>query len=51
LSEIEISSGGYSVHFPKLDADFSLEGLLAGRFGTATWEREWAEKHKEMQAV
>jgi hypothetical protein len=51
LSEIEISSGGYGVHFPKLDADFSVEGLLAGRFGSAKWEQEWAEKHKEMQAA
>jgi hypothetical protein len=51
LSEIEISSGGYGIHFPKLDADFSLEGFLAGRFGTDRWEHEWIETQREKQAA
>ena len=37
LAEIEISPAGYGLHFPKLDADFSLPGLLAGVFGTRQW--------------
>jgi len=52
LSDIEISSGGYGIHFPKLDADFSVEEFRVGRFGTDRWERDWAEKHLvELQAA
>ncbi len=51
LSEIEISSGGYGIHFPKLDADFSVEGFLAGRFGTDRWEHEWLQKHRQTVAA
>lgn len=51
LSEIEISSGGYGIYFPKLDADFSVEEFRVGRFGTDQWEREWAGMHREMQAA
>jgi hypothetical protein len=51
MSEIEISPAGWSVDFPKLDDGLSAEGLLAGRFGNARWEREWAEKHQEAVAA
>ena len=46
LSEIAISSAGWSVDFPRIDNGLSLEGLLAGKFGNTRWEREWAEKHR-----
>jgi len=51
LSQIEISPAGWSIDFPKIDDGITAEGLLAGRFGSARWEREWAEKHREMQAA
>ena len=51
LSEVEVSPAGWSVDFPRIDDGFSLEGLLSGRFGNDRWEREWAEKHQEMQAA
>jgi len=51
LSELEVSPAGWSVDFPRLDYGFSLEGLLSGRFGNDRWEREWAEKHQELQAA
>jgi hypothetical protein len=51
LSEIEISPAGWSVDFPRVDDGLTAEGLLAGRFGSAEWERQWAEKHREMQAA
>ena len=37
LATIELSGGGYGLHWPTLDADFSVPGLLAGVFGTARW--------------
>ncbi len=51
LAEVIISPGGWSVEFPRVDEGISLEGLLSGRFGNDRWEREWAEKHPEMQAA
>ena len=37
LSVIEISPSGYGIHFPELDADLYVPGLLAGVFGSKTW--------------
>jgi hypothetical protein len=51
LSEVEISPGGWSFVFPRIDDGVSLEGLLSGRFGNDRWEQEWAEKHRETKAA
>ncbi len=37
LSKVEVSVLGYGVHWPTLDADFTVLGLLNNRFGTARW--------------
>jgi len=37
LEKIEISPSGFGIHFPRLDADFSVPGLLEGRFGSKKW--------------
>jgi hypothetical protein len=37
LSEIEISPTGLGLHWPKLDADLYLPGLLNGVFGSPRW--------------
>lgn len=37
LSPIEISPSGLGIHFPKLDADLYLPGLLEGRLGSSKW--------------
>lgn len=37
LSEVELSGGGYGLHWPRLDADLTVPGLLAGVFGTSRW--------------
>jgi predicted TPR repeat methyltransferase len=34
IAHIEILGAGFGLHWPKLDADLTVEGLLAGRFGT-----------------
>lgn len=37
LAAVEVSSHGTSIHWKKLDADFSIPGLVAGVFGTRAW--------------
>lgn len=37
LAVIEISPTGLGLHFPAVDADVYLPGLLAGHFGSAAW--------------
>jgi uncharacterized protein DUF2442 len=34
---IEISPSGFGIHFPKLDADLYVPGLLEGFLGSKTW--------------
>ena len=34
IDAVELSSVGYGLHWESLDADFTVPGLLAGRFGT-----------------
>jgi len=37
LDAIEISPSGFGIHFPKLDADLYLPGLLEGFLGSKKW--------------
>jgi len=37
LELIEISPSGFGIHFPKLDADLYLPGLLEGFLGSKRW--------------
>jgi hypothetical protein len=37
LAEIEVSPGGYGLHWPRIDEDFSVPGLVSGVGGTAKW--------------
>jgi hypothetical protein len=37
LREIEISPSGFGLHFPRLDADVYLPGLLEGTLGSRQW--------------
>ena len=37
LDEIELSPSGFGVHFPKLDADLYIPGLLEGLMGSKKW--------------
>jgi hypothetical protein len=37
LSEIEISPSGFGIHFPAVDADLYLPGLLDGILGSKRW--------------
>jgi len=37
LADIEILGSGFGLHWPALDADFTVPGLLMGVFGTRAW--------------
>ena len=37
LSEIEVSPSGFGLHFPALDADIYVPGLLEGILGSKKW--------------
>jgi hypothetical protein len=37
LEEIEISPSGFGLHFPRLDADLYLPGILEGLLGSKRW--------------
>jgi uncharacterized protein DUF2442 len=37
FEEIELSPSGFGVHFPKLDADLYIPGLLRGLMGSRKW--------------
>ena len=37
LAEIEVSPAGFALHWPQIDVDFSVAGLVAGLFGTASF--------------
>jgi hypothetical protein len=37
LSEIEVSPSGFGLHWPRIDEDYSVPGLMNGIFGTARW--------------
>ncbi len=37
LAKVEISPSGFGVHFPRIDADLYLPGLLMGFLGSRNW--------------
>jgi hypothetical protein len=37
LSHVTILGPGFHIEWPALDQQFSIEGLIAGRFGNKTW--------------
>lgn len=40
LREIEVMAHGVALRWPKLDADFTVAGLVSGIFGTRAWMAE-----------
>jgi Protein of unknown function (DUF2442) len=37
LAEVEVQGAGFGLHWPSLDEDYSVPGLMNGIFGTARW--------------
>jgi Protein of unknown function (DUF2442) len=48
LMQVEITPMGDGLHWERLDADFSVVGLLAGVFGTKRWmaelQQQWLQQ-------
>ncbi len=42
VAQVEIENFGTALHWPQLDLDLSVEGLLRGVTGTKQWMRELA---------
>jgi hypothetical protein len=40
LAAVEITPSGMGLHWKNLDTDFTVLGLLSGRFGTKNWMRK-----------
>lgn len=40
LAEVEVDPYGLTLHWEKLDADFTVAGLMGGVFGTRAWMAE-----------
>ena len=51
LTEVEITSSGLEVYFPKLDVDLWVPALAKGRFGNDRWEAAWAASHLQDRAA
>jgi hypothetical protein len=37
ISTVRIDGGGYGLHWPSLDLDLAVPGLIAGCFGSSAW--------------
>lgn len=44
LAAVEITPSGAGLHWEKLDADFSIPGLLSGCFGSKAWMAKLRER-------
>ena len=44
IADVEIAGAGFGLHWPSLDADLSLQGLMGGIFGTKAWMSELARR-------
>ena len=44
LTQIVVSPAGTGLHWPLLDVDLTVHGLLAGMFGSRMWMRELASR-------
>lgn len=51
LAEVEITPSGDALHWEKLDADFSVPGLLMGVFGSKIWMAELHRRWTQEQIV
>jgi hypothetical protein len=53
LDTVEVLGAGYGIHWEPLDADFTVPGLMAGRFGTAAYMASFRARLRAMleQAV
>jgi len=51
LTAVEVPGAGFGLHWDELDIDFTVAGLLAGRFGTARYMVERFGSEWDVQAA
>ena len=51
LVDVEITPLGVGLHWQKLNADLTVEGLLLGMFGSRSWMRAHAAKAGSVKSV
>ena len=42
IEAVKLLADGYALHWPSLDVDFTVSGLVSGVFGTSQWMRQIA---------
>ena len=47
IAAVETDTFGYGLHWEELDADFTVGGLLAGRFGTARYMEDFRKRIRD----
>jgi hypothetical protein len=50
LAQVEVTPMGDGLHWPALDTDFSIAGLLSGRFGNQKWMANLQQRWSQQQA-
>ncbi|WP_156679674.1 DUF2442 domain-containing protein [Sphingomonas profundi] len=51
LAQVEILGAGFGLHWEALDADLTVDGLMAGRFGSARYMAERFGKGWQAEAA
>ncbi|MEA3388173.1 DUF2442 domain-containing protein [Sphingobium sp. CCH11-B1] len=51
LEAVEVAGAGFGLHWEELDADLTVEGLLAGRFGSARYMADRFGKDWDSEAA
>ena len=44
LSDVEVDSQGVGLHWPQLDADLTVQGIITGIYGSKRWMAELGRK-------
>ena len=51
IAEVELGARGASLHWEKLDQDFSVNGLVNGIFGTKKWMEKINSQHSNQSKI
>jgi hypothetical protein len=51
IAQVRLGPRGASLHWEKLNVDFSLAGLMAGDFGTQAWMDELHQRQEAVQRI
>ena len=49
IAQVKLGPRGASLHWARLDVDFSAGGLLAGRFGTQRWMEQLPQLRQQVE--